>query len=76
MKKVGFERLSIFRPGFLFGRNDRSRMGEYLIGAVCPSAFGVSIETVGRAIVKNALKLEGKGVEVFMNSDIKRIADE
>ena len=76
LKEIGFQKLSIFRPKFLFGRNDDSRPLEKWSSFLAPSFLGVDIQQVGLAMRKNAVENGNKdGVEIIENSAIKAFCD-
>jgi oxidoreductase len=77
--KLGFDRVSIFRPALLLCERQESRPFEKLAQGFSRVAdfghwFSVPTKAVAKAMVVGALKPETKAVEVFSNADIIKLA--
>ncbi|CAD5124528.1 DgyrCDS12806 [Dimorphilus gyrociliatus] len=74
LSKVGFNRLSIYRPKMLLGKRDEARMGERVakfllkpIVALSPTALSVPMEDVAKAMLNNSKKSINESVEILDN---------
>ncbi len=80
---LGFERTSFFQPSMILTLNNRYGFAQGVMLAVWPAVSavlvgglrkfrGISVETLGRAIAKNALT-PGQGVEILQWDGINRL---
>ena len=76
LKACDFEKLTIWRPGLLAGREDSSRGGESFLNCIVPNHFRVHVRTVARALMYNALKpLHESKVETYENGPLKKAVE-
>lgn len=78
IKKLGYNHLSISKPGLLLNRDNDSRIGEK-IGSVIPFITKIESSDVGLAMLDHAItsclvKSEDKQINSFSNSDLKSYA--
>lgn len=78
---VGFDRLSIYRPGLLLGERRKTRIGE-LIGAAIlpfiqwtfPTRFRtIHVRTVAKSMLLNSIKTD-EGKEIVFNDEMEILA--
>lgn len=80
---VGFDAVAIFRPSFLLGERDETRLGEKIgivaFSLLSPMLIGrlrkyraVNAKTVARAMLQSAHKTE-TGVIVLESDEIERL---
>lgn len=78
-KKMGFERLSIFRPGLLLTERQETRAVEYLAQRLWPnwmlpeSAKATATDNVARAMALNAERTPLGAVELYDNAAIRQL---
>jgi len=83
IKKMDFERLTIWRPGFLQCDRKESRFGENLyrylfdpiVSRIAPTAFQIHVDKIGVAMMKNSFTPKKDKVELYENAAIHHIAD-
>lgn len=84
LDKIGFQRLSIYRPALLVGKRNEFRLGEKIAQLLMPlfewmfignwkDFRSISVKTVARAMLVNSIKTD-EGKEVFLSNDIKLLA--
>jgi oxidoreductase len=79
VKDLGFERVSVYRPGVILTPRDETRMMEKciqsLFGAIdSGSKRSMPVLTLAKAIVNNGLKNGASGNETLENADILKAA--
>ena len=78
VKKLGFRRTVILKPGLLVGTREDSRPGEFMAGKVAgwlgswSEGWAQRAEIVARAAVKAALE-EGEGIRVLDQREIVKL---
>lgn len=83
LKKMNFERLSIFRPAFLQCDRKEHRLGEKIyrealdpiVSWIFPRHASIQTTKLGKAIVLNVFSPPKGPIEVFENSQIHDIVD-
>jgi len=78
---VGFDRLSIYRPGLLLGERRKTRIGELIGAAILPFiqwAFPtrfrtIHVRTVAKSMLLNSIKTD-EGKEIVFNDEMEILA--
>ena len=81
LQKIGFQRLSIYRPGLILADRTEHRPGEKMAAAVFPlleklfpSRYrSIQAGTIAKAMLLNSIKTD-EGVEVLQNGDMEVLA--
>lgn len=82
VSKLGFERLSIYRPGLLLVKREESRTFERILqGFAKVVDFGrwasIDVPILSKAVVDNCFRpLSGDNVEIFSNGDLNKMGKE
>ncbi|BFZ04206.1 hypothetical protein BsWGS_07245 [Bradybaena similaris] len=84
LSKMNFERLSIYRPGFLLCKRNETRVLETIAKVVLtpmiyffPTVMSIPVETVARAMINNAVNLSSpSGIEIYVNKQIHKLGKE
>jgi len=77
-KKMGFPRLSIYRPGLLLTEREESRPLEYVFQAIYPNfllpqvAKATSVEAVARSMRLASIREPLSEVEVYGNAEVRQ----
>jgi uncharacterized protein YbjT (DUF2867 family) len=81
LEAVGFDRISIYRPGLLLGERKEVRVGERIGAAILPliqwifpARFrAIQVRTVAKAMLLNSIKTD-EGKEVIFNEEMEILA--
>jgi len=80
---LGFQRFSIYRPAFLIGNRQETRIGERValfvlrpVSYMFPTFITIPIETVARAMIANLWNKPGTAVEILENSAVHHLGGE
>lgn len=81
LEAVGFERLSIYRPGLLLGDRQEVRVGERIAKVLSPlfewlipvRFRSIHVRIVAQAMLLNSIKTD-EGLEVIFNGEMKTLA--
>lgn len=81
LEAVGFERLSIYRPGLLLGDRQEVRVGERIAKVLSPlfewlipvRFRSIHVRIVAQAMLLNSIKTD-EGLEVIFNGEMKALA--
>jgi len=79
IEKLGFDRLSIYRPALLICERKESRplekFAQGFLGAIdFGSKMTIPTKTVAEAMMNNTFKLTEKSIEIFENTDIIKLS--
>ena len=76
---MGFDRASVYRPGLLITPREETRTLEGIAQTMAPlfgSSRSIAVETLAKAMVKNALDNPFSGSETLENTDIHKLLKE
>jgi len=79
VEKLGFDRLSIYRPALLLCDRQESRplekVAQSLLGTIdIGSKITIPTKTVAQAIMNSTFKMKEKSTEIFENADIWKLS--
>ena len=75
VRAMGFDRVSVYRPGLLITPREETRMMEQCAQALVPmldrgSSRSITVEALAKAMVRNALDNPFSGSQTLENIDI------